>query len=43
MPAGIPDTVVELVPKGLPNEKNKPPTTANNSISPELRWTKKDD
>ena len=37
MPAGIPDTIIELESKGESNEKIKPPIKANNSLSPKLR------
>ena len=38
MSAGVTDTVVEWESTGFPNEKMKPPITANNSFSPKLRY-----
>ena len=38
MLAGLIDTTVEWKSKGLLNEKIRPPTTENNSLSPKLRW-----
>ena len=37
MLAGLTDTIVEWESKGLLNKKIRPPTTANNSLSPKLR------
>ena len=36
--SGLPNTIAEWEYKGLPNEKIKPPFTANHSFSPKLVW-----
>ena len=38
MLAGLADTIAKWESKGLSNKKNKPLTTANHSLSSELRW-----
>ena len=37
MPTGITETIIAWQSKGLSNEKIKPPTTLNNSLSPKLK------
>ena len=39
MPASLTNTILEWESKGLSNENIRPPTTANNSLFPKLRWT----
>ena len=38
MPAGVIEPVIASLSKRLSNEKTKPSTTANKSLSPKLKW-----
>ena len=38
MSFGLTETIVVWESKGLSNEKIKPPTTANNNLSPKMKW-----
>ena len=38
MPSDLTETIVAWQSKGLPNEKMKPSTASNNSLSQKLKW-----